>query len=124
MPAGVGRGLPRLVRSGAAPRRALVVPDKAERVLQFHQNTLNALKELMSAAGLSHCDQLGPEHIIRRVSSNEVRSLAALYHWVKPNALIDGVSDHPVFKVFWEHSSADSFAAPPNILTLQTSKMR
>ena len=104
--------------------RALVVPDKAERVLQFHQNTLNALKELMSAAGLSHCDQLGPEHIIRRVSSNEVRSLAALYHWVKPNALIDGVSDHPVFKVFWEHSSADSFAAPPNILTLQTSKMR
>ncbi len=40
--------------------RALVVPDKAERVLQFHQNTLKALKELLSAAGLSHTDQIGP----------------------------------------------------------------
>jgi glutamate synthase domain-containing protein 2 len=34
--------------------RALVVPDKAERVFQFHQNTLKALKELLAAAGLNH----------------------------------------------------------------------
>ncbi|MFO1494633.1 MAG: FMN-binding glutamate synthase family protein, partial [Lysobacterales bacterium] len=64
--------------------QALDVPDKAERVKNFHQNTLRALKELIAAAGLKHPGELGPEHIIRRVSSNEVRSLATLYHFVRP----------------------------------------
>ena len=50
--------------------RALVVPDKAERVFQFHKSTMIALKELLCAAGLTHPSQLGPEHVIRRVSSN------------------------------------------------------
>ncbi|MFX7825289.1 glutamate synthase-related protein, partial [Acinetobacter baumannii] len=31
--------------------RALVVPDKAERVYRFHQSTLHALQELVQAAG-------------------------------------------------------------------------
>jgi hypothetical protein len=61
---------------------------------------------------------------VRRVSATEVRSLAALYHWVKPNELIDGVSDHPVFKVFWEAASPDSFEAPKSVLDLRTTKMR
>ncbi len=104
--------------------RALVVPDKAERVFNFHENTLKALKELLAAAGLSHPEQLGPEHIIRRVSSTEVRSLAALHHWVKPNELLHGVSDHPVFRVFWESASADRFSAPPSVLAMRTTKMR
>ena len=102
--------------------RALVVPDKAERVLQFHQNTLHALKELLAAAGLSHPAQLGPEHVIRRVSSTEIRSLAALHTWAKPGELLSGVPDLPVFKVFWAVSRADSFAPPPNVLSMHGSK--
>ncbi len=98
--------------------RALVVPDKAERVFQFHENTLKGLKELLSAAGLLHPRKLGPEHVIRRVSSTEVRSLAALYKWARPGELLSGVPDHPVFKVFWNVSRADTFAAPPNVLAV------
>jgi glutamate synthase domain-containing protein 2 len=104
--------------------KALVVPDKATRVHQFHDNTMHALKELIAAAGLTHPLQLGPEHIIRRVSSTEVRSLAALHHWVQPEALLTGISDHPVFRVFWENASAETFSAPPNVLEMRTSKMR
>jgi hypothetical protein len=96
--------------------RALVVPDKAERVFQFHAHTLHALQELMSAAGLAHPKQLGPEHIIRRISSTEVRSLAALYTWVKPGELLEAVPEHPVFKVFWPQARADTFAAPEYVL--------
>ena len=96
--------------------RALVVPDKAERVLQLHTNTLHALLELLSAAGLSEPQELGPEHIIRRVSSTEVRSLAALHGWLRPGELLDSVPDHPVFKVFWETSHIDSFVAPDYVL--------
>ena len=103
--------------------RALVVTDKAERVLQFQQNTLVALKELLAAAGLMHPRELGPEHIIRRVSSTEVRSLSALHTWIKPGELLAAVPATPVFQVFWAVSRADTFAAPPNALSLRAVKV-
>ncbi|MBC7625215.1 MAG: FMN-binding glutamate synthase family protein, partial [Aeromicrobium sp.] len=99
--------------------RALVVPDKAERVFQYHQNTLKALKELLAAAGLTHPRDLGPEHVIQRVSSNEVRSLAALHTWTKPGELLSAIPESAVFKVFWAVSRADSFDAPPSVLTMR-----
>ncbi|MBK6658401.1 MAG: FMN-binding glutamate synthase family protein [Proteobacteria bacterium] len=102
--------------------RALVVTDKAERVFQYQQNTLSVLKEMLSAAGLSHPRELGPEHVIRRVSSTEVRSLAALYNWLKPGELLDSTPDSPVFKVFWEAARTDTFCAPPNILSMRSGK--
>ncbi len=104
--------------------RALVVPDKAERVFRFHQNTLEALKELLAAAGLDHPNELGPEHVIRRVSSTEVRSLAALHRWVRHRELLTGAPEHPVFKVFWQVASADTFAAPPTVLSTRGTKHR
>ena len=103
--------------------RALVVPDKAERVFQFHQNTLKALKELLAAAGLTHPCDLGPEHVIRRVSSTEVRSLAALHTWAKPGELLSTIPELPVFKVFWAVSRADTFDAPPNVLSTRGIKI-
>jgi len=62
--------------------RALDPQDKATRVFNFHQNTLAALNELLAAAGLSHPSELGPEHIIRRISATEVRSLSSLHLWL------------------------------------------
>jgi glutamate synthase domain-containing protein 2 len=108
------------------PRRqqALDVPDKAERVYRFHDNTLRALRELLAAAGLTHPDQLGPEHVIRRVSSTEVRSLAALHHFVAPGELLGGTPEHPVFRLFWPQANPDSFETPASLLALRTSKQR
>ena len=40
-------------------QRAVVVPDKAERVRRFHDNTLMALADLVGAAGLAHPE--GPD---------------------------------------------------------------
>ena len=107
----------------ARRQRALDVPDKARRVQQFHDNTLMALKELLAAAGLSHPDQLGPEHLIRRLSSHEVRSLAALYPWVKPGELLAGGSEHRVFQRFWAMSSADTFDVPEELMSLRQSRV-
>jgi len=104
--------------------RALHVPDKAERIHNFHENTLVALKELLGAAGISHPSALGPEHIVRRVSSNEVRSLATLHPWMKPGELLASIPNHPVYQVFWAASRSDSFAAPHTVLTVPTSKSR
>ena len=105
-------------------QRALVVPDKAERVYRFQDNTLKALKELLAAAGLTHPEQLGPEHVIRRVSSTEVRSLAALHHFVAPGELLGATPEHPVFRLFWPQANPDSFDTPSSLLALRTSKQR
>ena len=102
--------------------RALDVPDKATRVCQFQRNTLIALKEMLGAAGLNHPRELGPEHVIRRVSATDVRSLATLHYWARPGELLAGIPDHPVFKVFWDVARADSFAAPATTLSLRGSK--
>ncbi|WP_149193968.1 FMN-binding glutamate synthase family protein [Luteimonas suaedae] len=102
--------------------KALDVPDKALRVRRFHDNTLKALADLIGAAGLVHPQQLGPEHILRRVSAIEVRSLAALYRFLEPGELIHGTPEHAVFRAFWHDARSDSFEPPERIRRLRDSK--
>jgi glutamate synthase domain-containing protein 2 len=102
--------------------RALDVPDKANRVFRFQQNTLHALRDLLCAAGLESPAQLGPEHILRRVSATEVRSLGALYRFLEPGELLHGVPEHAVFRTFWPEARSDSFAPPERVRSLRASK--
>ncbi len=102
--------------------KQLDVPDKSQRVVNFHQNTLRALRDLLYAAGLEHPQEIGPEHILRRVSPTEVRSLAALYRFLKPGELLGGVPDHAVFQAFWTSARSDSFAAPEHVRAMRRSK--
>ncbi|WP_434031144.1 FMN-binding glutamate synthase family protein [[Pseudomonas] boreopolis] len=104
--------------------RHLDMPDKAERVHRFHENTLKALRELLCAAGLDDPAQLGPEHIIRRVSPVEIRSLASLYRFLEPGELLHAVPAHAVFRDYWADARSDSFAPPPRIRALRDSKSR
>ena len=103
--------------------RALVVTDKADRVHDFHETTMETLKELVAAAGINHPQELGPEHIIRRVSSKEVRSLANLHKWVRTDDLNQGIFRSPVFKSFWNQASFDSFSPPASLLARRASKV-
>ncbi|MGQ4659411.1 glutamate synthase-related protein [Lysobacter sp. F6437] len=100
----------------------LDVVDKATRVHNFHDNTLRALRDLLCAAGLSHPREVGPEHILRRVSPFEVRSLAALYRFLEPGDLLKGIPDHAVFQSFWASARSDSFSAPARATKMRESK--
>lgn len=102
--------------------RGLDVMDKSVRVHQFHDNTLRALRDLICAAGLTNPSELGPEHIMRRVSPTEIRSLAALHRFLKPGDLIGKVPEHAVFQAFWEEARSDSFAPPPRVKAMRASK--
>ncbi len=96
--------------------------DKSMRVYQYHENTLKALRDLLCAAGLEHPSQLGPEHILRRVSPTEVRSLGALYRYLEPGELLRGIPEHAVFKEFWSAARSDSFVAPDRVLAMRQTK--
>ena len=102
------------------PRRqqALVVPDKIERVWRFHRHTLQALQELVQAAGLQHPREITPAHIVRRVADSDVRLLATQLPLLQPGQLlqaIEGRADwpHNVFRLYWPMASAGSFQPQP-----------
>ncbi|HUN50695.1 MAG TPA: FMN-binding glutamate synthase family protein, partial [Candidatus Sulfotelmatobacter sp.] len=93
----------------ALRQRALVVPDKAERVHHFHRNTMIALGELVGAAGLAHPSELRPAHIMRRISASEIRSFAEIYPRLNPGELLNAANDQR-YAVQWGLADAASFA--------------
>ncbi len=98
-------------------QRAIVVPDKAERVASFHYNTLHALAELVAAAGLSHPAQLEPQHFLRRASSDRVISFAEHYEQLQTGQLLADPASSPRFAGAWAMARADSFAPAGGHLT-------
>jgi len=91
-----------------ARARALHVPLKIDRVCNYHHATLHVLSELIAAAGLSHPEDLRPQHFSQRVSPTEVKSFAQLYPSLRPGELIEGTED-PRFRDAWRLARADSF---------------
>jgi glutamate synthase domain-containing protein 2 len=90
-------------------QRAIVVPDKAELVANFHRNTLHALTELVAAAGLAHPAALRPHHFLRRASSDKVISFAEQYELLKPGQLLKDPKSSPRFTQAWHASTSGSF---------------
>jgi glutamate synthase domain-containing protein 2 len=90
-------------------QRALVVTDKSERVANFHRLTVHALAEMLAAAGLELPAQLTPQHMIRRISSTEVRPFAVLHKFLQPGSLLDGSSGDAMYRDNWARASAETF---------------
>ena len=93
-------------------QQALIVPDKTQRVFNFHSMTLHALKELVQAAGLLHPSDITAHHIVRRSTDQKVKSLAqSILIQMADGALLRpdlGGLPH-IYKQFWPQSSAESF---------------
>jgi hypothetical protein len=87
--------------------RAIVVPDKAQRVASFHRETVKALAELVAAAGLSHPGELTPHHFMRRAAPDRVVSFDDMYDFLDPGELLAG-ADH-AYSEAWALARADSF---------------
>ena len=95
-----------------ARQRALVVPDKAERVFNFQRATLEAVAELVAAAGLDHPSEFAPAHFSRRISQHEVKSFFELYPPLAPGELLKGSGDKR-YEVAWAMANAKEFRAMP-----------
>ncbi len=98
--------------------KALVVPTKAERVWRYHQNTLEALKELVQAAGLQHPNAITAHHIVRRMPNQEVKLLINLLPFVRPGSLLAAVNGqgdwpHNVYRLYWPQCESASWRLVP-----------
>jgi glutamate synthase domain-containing protein 2 len=89
-------------------QRALVVPDKLQRVANFHAATMHSLIELTAAAGLDHPNEFTAHHFSRRISGSEVMTFAQLYPQLAPGELLSGTND-PRFRDAWAMACATDF---------------
>ncbi|MCX2723456.1 FMN-binding glutamate synthase family protein [Roseibium salinum] len=92
-------------------QKALVVPDKAVRVANFHRNTLKALMAFTAAAGLDHPRDFKPEHFYLREGTREVLPASVALSWLKKGALLDKTHNVPGYSTYWEMAVAESFHA-------------
>ena len=95
-------------------QRALVVEDKAQRVYNFHRNTLKALAEMLAAAGLDHPAQMDARHLVQRMSATEIRLFSQQHVFLKPGELLSGDIEGEFYARMWKMARADSFDAAPD----------
>ena len=88
--------------------QALYVPNKSERVAQFHGSTVKALAEVVAAAGLNHPNELTPYHFFKR-AGGDIKTYAELYPTLQPGELLSGTKDTR-FAGSWAMASADTFS--------------
>ena len=88
--------------------RALVVGDKAERVANYHAQTLEALAETLAAAGLTHPSQVDARFLWRRTDPQNAETFADLYPRLAPGELLEG-TEHHRFVGPWSRAQASSF---------------
>ncbi|MDD0842857.1 FMN-binding glutamate synthase family protein [Pseudomonas sp. Gutcm_11s] len=90
-------------------QRALVVTDKAQRVHNFHRNTMRGLAEMIAAAGLTHPSQIEAKHLVRRMSASEIKLYSQLHVFLKPGELLDGEISGEFYRRMWAMARSDSF---------------
>ena len=90
-------------------QRALIVPDKAERVHNYHRNTVHALAEMIAAMGLDHTSELRP--VPRRPAGQPVPGarLRARSTTSSSPARSSRAPRPARFQGFWDQASAESF---------------
>jgi glutamate synthase domain-containing protein 2 len=93
-------------------QRALVVTDKAERVKNFHALTVEALAELVGAAGLERPGEITADHLMVRNASGVAVPLSSVLPTVPEGSLMDEAQLASLPEPFcshWKFAAAASF---------------
>jgi glutamate synthase domain-containing protein 2 len=96
-------------------QRALVVPDKAERVFAFHKNTMQSLAELIGAAGMMQPKEITADYLMCRNSSGKAVPMSLELPLVQTGVLLQGVDASnqknlpPEYALYWNRSSLEKF---------------
>ncbi|PJK30113.1 FMN-binding glutamate synthase family protein [Minwuia thermotolerans] len=91
-------------------QRGLVVDVQGPRAARFHAKTVEALTEILGAAGLTHPRELKPHHLVHRIGESDAASIDQVHDFLALNALLDA-PEETIYADWWEAASADSFRA-------------
>jgi hypothetical protein len=66
---------------------------------------------MLASAGVSHPSDLGPHHLVRRVSQTEIKLFSQLHPFLKPRELLEPNSPNEFYDMSWAMARVDSFDA-------------
>ncbi|AOZ69300.1 FMN-binding glutamate synthase family protein [Rhodobacter xanthinilyticus] len=89
--------------------RAIVVPDKAQRVANFHRNTMKALAEMTGAAGLDHPGKFLPHHLLLREKDREMVVGDEIYPYMPIGFLLREDDDRFGYLKRWRRARPEAF---------------
>ncbi|MGA2927703.1 MAG: FMN-binding glutamate synthase family protein [Solirubrobacteraceae bacterium] len=94
--------------------RALDIPDETERVYRYQHAVVAEAQRLLASMGLASPDEVGPQHLVRRVDHVTSRSYAELFEWLAPGQLLD---DPPQsWATDWGRADPDTFDPTPTMI--------
>lgn len=87
---------------------ALDINDKAPRVKNFHENTIESFLEVVGAAGLESVSDLNPSYIYKVVDRKQALHYDEVYEFLKPGQLL--TDEVPTaYKEAWDKANPDKF---------------
>ncbi|HPE58836.1 MAG TPA: FMN-binding glutamate synthase family protein [Thiolinea sp.] len=89
-------------------QRGLVPEVQGERAARFHAKTLEALADIVAAAGFKHPKDLQPHHIMHRTGPEKAMSLDRIHTFLPPGILLDAPED-TLYADWWAAAQTTSF---------------
>lgn len=101
-------------------QRGLVPDVQGERAARFHKKTLEALADIVAAAGFKHPKDLQPHHIMHRVGPERALSMDRIHTFLPAGVLLDAPDD-TIYADWWRAARADSFRPATDLVASRAS---
>ncbi len=92
----------------AARQRGLIPEVQGARSARFHDKTIDALTDMVAAAGLKHPRELEPHHLMHRVGPEAALPMDLIHSFLPENILNEAPED-TLYSDWWAAAQADSF---------------
>ncbi|MEX1234303.1 MAG: FMN-binding glutamate synthase family protein [Roseovarius sp.] len=92
----------------AARQRGLIPEVQGPRSARFHHKTVEALVDMVAAAGLKHPGQLQPHHMMHRVGPQAALPMDMIHSFLPEGILLDAPQD-TLYADWWAAAQACSF---------------
>ncbi|MFM2394350.1 MAG: hypothetical protein RLZZ546_2332, partial [Bacteroidota bacterium] len=90
--------------------KALNVPDKKQRVFQYHKSTISSFVDLMAAGGIKDYNELNRSHIHRRLNMAESKRYDEIFPYIPEGCLLDKNSIPDAWKRDFYMADSQSFS--------------
>lgn len=92
----------------AARQRGLIPEVQGPRSARFHQKTVEALVDMVAAAGLKHPSELEPHHMMHRTGPEAALPMDLIHAFLPKGILIDAPED-TLYADWWAAAQSSSF---------------
>ncbi|MFD0859267.1 FMN-binding glutamate synthase family protein [Roseovarius aquimarinus] len=92
----------------AARQRGLIPEVQGPRSARFHHKTVEALVDMVAAAGLKHPSELQPHHMMHRVGPESAFPMDVIHSFLPEGILLDAPED-TLYADWWAAAQKDSF---------------